>query len=50
MLIQNKNLIPTYNSIKLLLPLFECVKFIHIPRNVNKEADKLANEAMDKII
>jgi ribonuclease HI len=48
--VKHKNLIPLYNDIKELLPLFTNIKFNHILINLNKEADILANEAMDNYL
>ncbi|MFQ5479900.1 MAG: ribonuclease HI family protein [Thermodesulfobacteriota bacterium] len=38
---------PLYTEVMALLSLFAAVKISHIPRASNKEADSLANEAMD---
>ena len=45
--VKNKNIIPLYNEIALLLPRFSRITFTHIYRIDNKEADALANKAMD---
>ncbi|PIR05102.1 MAG: hypothetical protein COV57_00915 [Candidatus Liptonbacteria bacterium CG11_big_fil_rev_8_21_14_0_20_35_14] len=37
-----------YVDIHNLMFDFKSVKFIHIPREKNKEADRLVNEALDK--
>ena len=36
-----------YDTIQLLLPKFSKVKFVHIKRSLNKEADGLVNQALD---
>ncbi len=46
--IKNKDLAPLFLTIHNLLLSFKKVSFTHIPRAENKEADRLANEAMDK--
>ncbi|MBI2339889.1 MAG: ribonuclease HI family protein [Deltaproteobacteria bacterium] len=45
--VKNEGLIPYYEKAKNLLKSFEKVSFCHVPREENKEADKLANEAID---
>jgi ribonuclease HI len=42
-------IIPLYNQCKKVEILFEDVEFIHIPREENKHADRLANEALDNL-
>ena len=47
--IKNEGLKPLYWEIReLIMELGGNVKFEHIPREKNKEADKLVNEAIDK--
>jgi ribonuclease HI/deoxyadenosine/deoxycytidine kinase len=41
------NLVPLYNAVVALLNKFDSYTLKHIPREENKEADKLANEAID---
>jgi ribonuclease HI len=48
--VKNENLIDTHLAIKKLLSSFKDIKINHILRNFNKEADKLANQAMDSAI
>jgi len=43
--VRSKNLMLFYNQVKHLESLFDSVKFNHISRNSNVEADKLAKEA-----
>ncbi|MBI4411036.1 MAG: ribonuclease HI family protein [Deltaproteobacteria bacterium] len=45
--VKNEGLIPYYERAKNLLTSFEKVSFRHVPREENKKADKLANEAID---
>ena len=46
--VKNKDLAPLFVKIYNLTFNFKSVKFIHIPREKNKEADRLANQAMDR--
>ncbi|AGB41777.1 ribonuclease HI [Halobacteroides halobius DSM 5150] len=46
--VKSDNLKPLYQQIKELITNFSKVEFTHIPREENKEADALANQAMDK--
>ncbi|GAB6100282.1 ribonuclease HI family protein [Halanaerocella petrolearia] len=46
--VKSNNLKPLYNQIKELIDNFSQVDFVHIPREQNKEADALANQAMDR--
>lgn len=46
--IKHPNLKPLALGVKNLVPKFKSVSFTHIPREKNKEADRLANEAMDR--
>ncbi|NCD00770.1 ribonuclease HI family protein [bacterium] len=46
--VKNKDLLPIYLDIRQRILEFESVSFIHVPREQNKEADRLANLAMDK--
>ena len=45
--VKNENLMKLYLVIKELIALFPNIKIDHILRKYNKEADKLANQAMD---
>lgn len=46
--IKEPTLRPQAEKVWKLLPYFASVTFMHIPREKNKEADALANEAMDR--
>ncbi len=46
--IKNKDLKPLFNQIITLSANFAKISFSHIPREKNKEADKLVNQAIDK--
>lgn len=46
--IKNKKLQPLFIKTWNLVLDFESVKFNHIPRQQNKQADKLVNQALDK--
>jgi len=45
--VKAENLIPLYNSAKILDEQFDHIEYRHIRREFNKEADKLANKALD---
>jgi len=45
--VKNEGLKPLYNKVKELAGNFENFAAFHIPREQNKEADKLANMALD---
>jgi len=46
--VKNKDLAPLFLEIHNLSLSFKKIIYTHIPRERNKEADKLANEAMDR--
>jgi len=46
--VKNERMIPMYNMIMPLIKKFDSFEIIHIRRELNKKADQLANEAMDK--
>jgi ribonuclease HI len=46
--VKNKDLAPLFLSIHNLSLNFTKISYTHIPREKNKEADRLANEAMDR--
>lgn len=46
--VKAENLIPLYNAAKLLESEFNIISYHHIGREFNKEADKLANKALDR--
>lgn len=45
--VKNRDLWPIHTAIKELTHKFEYVKFTHVPRALNKEADAAVNEALD---
>ncbi|MCA9347509.1 reverse transcriptase-like protein [Candidatus Saccharibacteria bacterium] len=45
--IRNKDLWPIHDAIKNLIAKFEKITFTHVPRELNKLADSLVNEALD---
>ena len=45
--VRNEGLKPLYNKVKAMTGNFKSFAAIHIPREQNKEADKLANMALD---
>jgi len=47
--VKSPNLINSYKKAITLAKNFRSIKFTHIPREKNKEADKLANIAMDRV-
>ncbi len=46
--VKNENIKPLYGKAKELLQNFDSIKFVHIRREKNKEADALANRALDE--
>lgn len=46
--VKNEGLKPLYDKVCGLTSKFEKVSFEHVPREKNKEADKLVNQAIDK--
>ncbi len=48
--IKEENLVPLFIQIWNLKQDFKSVEFTHIPREKNKEADKLVNQALDTLI
>ena len=46
--VRNPGLIPLHNRIRYLRKLFDSVSIVHVPRAQNREADRLANEALDR--
>ena len=45
--IESKTVIPLFIKIWNAMPDFKSVKFVHIPREKNKEADRMVNLALD---
>jgi ribonuclease HI len=45
--VRNPRLTPLYKRLLDLRSRFDRVSFVHVPRNQNKIADKLANQALD---
>lgn len=48
--VKNENIKPLYEKAVRFLENFSSVIFEHIPREKNKEADRLANEALDEVL
>lgn len=48
--VKNKDLAPLFLEVHNLSIAFESISYHHIPREKNKVADKLANEAMDSAL
>jgi ribonuclease HI len=46
--IKNRDLWPIYDSIKKLTTSFNSVTFTHVPRELNKLADRMVNKALDE--
>ncbi|MDO4979004.1 MAG: reverse transcriptase-like protein [Candidatus Saccharibacteria bacterium] len=46
--VKNKDVMPIYNSIREQLSNFDTVAFIHVKRELNKEADRQVNLAINK--
>lgn len=45
--VKNRDLWPIHDAITMLIPHFKKVTFTHVPRELNKAADKEVNEALD---
>lgn len=45
--VKNRDLWPIHEAIKQLLPKFEKVAFMHVPRELNKLADGMVNQTLD---
>ena len=46
--IKNRDLWPIYDSIKKLSESFGQITFTHVPRELNKLADRMVNKALDE--
>lgn len=46
--VKSPHILPLYEKVRELAHSFESVSFEHIPREKNKQADRLANEAIDE--
>ena len=46
--VRSRNLLPLYQEAQRLLSRLEAYDILYIPRHCNEEADRLANEAIDK--
>ncbi len=46
--VKNENILPLYREIQKLLGHFKKIQFEHVRREFNKDADRLANEAIDE--
>jgi ribonuclease HI len=47
--VRSRNLLPLYKEARRLLSRLEDYDILHVPRQHNKEADRLANEAIDGV-
>lgn len=47
--VKSEAILPLYEKVKELLSQFSSVKFEHVRRESNREADRLANEALDEV-
>jgi ribonuclease HI len=47
--VRNANLLPHYKRLLELASRFDRLVFAHVPRELNKEADRLANQALDRL-
>jgi len=45
--VKNKGLIPLYNQVMSLIDKFDKFVIVHVPREQNKEADRLANDGIE---
>ncbi|MEW6623547.1 MAG: ribonuclease HI family protein [Bacillota bacterium] len=48
--VKNEGLKPLYEQVRKLIDAFKSFNAIHIPREENKAADRLANKALDEFI
>lgn len=48
--VKHKNMLTLYQKVSKLLKDFQSVQFNHIPREKNKLADKLVNQALDEAL
>lgn len=48
--VKNRDLWPIHDAVKLLIPSFKKVLFTHVPRELNKAADKEVNDALDEAL
>ncbi len=48
--VKHENIKPLFNELRDLLSDFDSVSFVHILREKNKEADALANKALDQAL
>lgn len=46
--VKNPTLIRLHGEVRILLPRFAEVRFEHVPRELNREADRLANRGVDE--
>jgi ribonuclease HI len=47
--VRNQDLLPIYTAIKKIVKDFEYVSFTHVPRALNKEADRMVNQTLDAL-
>lgn len=47
--VKDSNLKSLFDQVKLLMDKLNEVKFVHVPRAKNKEADKIVNDVLDKV-
>lgn len=45
--VKHPGLVPLYNQVQALRSRFDRIMFAHVPRALNKHADRLANQALD---
>ena len=46
--VKSPELLPIYQDVKMLIDKFEHISFTYVPRALNKEADRMVNETLDK--
>ena len=46
--VKSPELLPIYQEVKALIGKFEHISFTHVPRALNKEADRMVNETLDR--
>jgi ribonuclease HI len=48
--VKHPAMLPLYRRVLELIQQFDEVTFAHVPRELNTEADRLANEALDRVL
>ncbi len=46
--VRHPDMVPLHRDAKALLARFESARVVHVPRELNRDADRLANRALDE--